>query len=239
MPDELSVLIIAAATIGLFHTLIGPDHYLPFIVMSKSGKWSLRKTTLVTLFCGLGHVLSSVILGMIGVAFGVAISKLESVESFRGNIAAWAMIVFGLLYFIWGLRQAYRNQSHQHFHAHNNDITHRHTHSHAEHAEHLHVHKEAKNETITPWVLFAIFVFGPCEPLIPLLMYPAANLDIWSLIIVTGTFGLVTISTMLSIVLLSVYGISFLPMSRIERYTHAIAGATILISGLSIQLLGL
>jgi len=27
------------------------------------------------------------------------------------------------------------------------------------------------------WALFLIFVFGPCEPLIPLIMYPAAKLN--------------------------------------------------------------
>jgi len=57
MSYELSVLLIAAASIGFFHTLFGPDHYLPFIVMSKSGNWSLRKTTLITFICGIGHVL--------------------------------------------------------------------------------------------------------------------------------------------------------------------------------------
>ena len=60
MTTDLTVLIIAAATIAFFHTLPGPDHYLPFIVMSKSGKWSLKKTTVISFFCGLGYVLSSV-----------------------------------------------------------------------------------------------------------------------------------------------------------------------------------
>ena len=49
MTDELSILIIAAASIAFFHTILGPDHYLPFIVMSRSGKWSIRKTTWITI----------------------------------------------------------------------------------------------------------------------------------------------------------------------------------------------
>ncbi len=36
-------LITAAVTIGFFHTLFGPDHYVPFIVMSKARKWSFSK----------------------------------------------------------------------------------------------------------------------------------------------------------------------------------------------------
>ena len=101
MGSELSVLLITAASIGFFHTLFGPDHYLPFIVMAKSGRWSLRKTAFITFCCGLGHVLSSVVLGLIGVACGIAVNNLVEVESYRGDIAAWALIAFGFTYFAW------------------------------------------------------------------------------------------------------------------------------------------
>jgi nickel/cobalt transporter (NicO) family protein len=235
MSSELSILLIAAASIGFFHTLFGPDHYLPFIVMSKSGEWSMRKTTLITFICGLGHVLSSVIFGIIGIVFGVAITKLEALESFRGNLAAWALIAFGLVYFTWGLRQAYRNRPHHHFHSHQDGIKHEHLHGHQD--EHVHAHPE--KASVTPWILFTIFIFGPCEPLIPLLMYPAAKVNLWSLVFVTTTFGVVTIATMMTIVLISAYGINFLPLSRLSRYTHALAGFTIFLSGIAIQFLGL
>ena len=38
-----------AAVIGLFHTLLGPDHYLPFIAMTKARRWSTARTALVTI----------------------------------------------------------------------------------------------------------------------------------------------------------------------------------------------
>jgi len=239
MSTELSVLLATAAFIGFVHTLLGPDHYLPFIVMAQSGKWSLRKTAVVTFLCGVGHVMSSVLLGVIGVALGIAVIKLEIVESFRGDIAAWGLIAFGLVYFVWGVRRAVRNKPHQHFHAHKNEAVHEHTHTHND--EHVHVHADGKksNKNLTPWILFTIFVFGPCEPLIPILMYPAAQGSLWNLILVTTTFAVVTISTMMSVVLISSFGISFVPVSKLERYTHALAGATILMCGVSIQFLGL
>jgi len=237
MHYELMSLLIAAASIGFIHTLLGPDHYLPFIVMSKSGNWSLRKTTLITFLCGLGHVISSVVLGIIGVAFGIAVAELEAVESFRGNIAAWALIAFGLVYFVWGVRQAVRNRPHQHPHAHQKGIRHGHTHTHNN--AHLHAHIDKENKDVTPWVLFAIFIFGPCEPLIPLLMYPAAKGSFWSLVFVTAVFGVVTIVTMMSVVLISAFGMRFIPVSSLERYAHALSGAAIFFCGVSIQFLGL
>jgi nickel/cobalt exporter len=237
MSYELSYLLVAAASIGFFHTLFGPDHYLPFIVMSKSGNWSLRKTSVITFLCGFAHVLSSTILGAIGVAFGIGVSKLEALESVRGNLAAWVLIAFGLVYFIWGVRQAIRNQAHEHTHSHTKGVSHEHTHDH--NSAHLHAHTKGNSKDVTPWMLFAIFIFGPCEPLIPLLMYPAAKGNLWSLVSVTATFGVVTIATMMTVVLVSTYGASFVSLSKLERYTHALAGATIFFCGISIQFLGL
>src|SRR5512143_1552232 len=118
MTNEISILLITAASIAFFHTLLGPDHYIPFIVMAKSGKWSRRKATWVTFLCGIGHVLSSVVLGLIGVAAGIAVSKLENIESVRRDIAAWLLITFGLVYFVWGLKKAYKNKQHTHIHVH-------------------------------------------------------------------------------------------------------------------------
>jgi len=204
--------------------------------MSQSGKWSLRKTSLVTVLCGLGHVLSSVLLGVLGVSLGIAISKLESVESFRGGLAAWALIAFGLVYFVWGLRKAVRYRSHGHSHIHKDGSHHVHNHDHTK--EHMHVHTGKNVKSVTPWVLFTIFVLGPCEPLIPMLMYPAAKNSITGLLLVTCVFAGVTIVTMLSVVLISTFGINLVPSAKLERYTHAIAGATICLCGVSIQFLG-
>ena len=238
MSNELLTLVIAAASIGFFHTLLGPDHYLPFIVMSRSGRWSLRKTTLVTLLCGTGHVLSSIALGIIGITFGFAVSKLEAVESLRGNLATWALIAFGLIYFVWGMRRALRHKSHEHLHKHDDDdVNHIHSHNHMR--EHMHVHNEKRAKSITPWVLFTIFVLGPCELLIPMLMYPAAKSSLYGLLWVSGVFGIMTVLTMLSIVLVSTFGINLVPSTWLERYTHAVAGAILCFCGMSMLFFGL
>ena len=237
MSKDLLLLITTAASIGFFHTLIGPDHYLPFVVMARARKWSRLKTTWITALCGVGHVLSSVVLGGIGIALGVAVAKLEIVESYRGNIAAWVLIAFGLVYSIWGLRRAIKRRSHTHLHIHDEASTHEHEHTHER--EHTHVHQEEGKVSLTPWVLFTIFVLGPCEPLIPILMYPAAKSSVFGVVMVAGTFSIITILTMLTVVLLASAGLKLIPMARMERYSHALAGAAIFLSGMAIQFLGL
>jgi sulfite exporter TauE/SafE len=235
--QELTVLVITAASIGFFHTLFGPDHYLPFIVMGKARNWSPRRTAWITTLCGLGHIAGSILLGMIGIAAGIGVTRLEALEGVRGNLAAWLLIAFGLVYFAWGLRRAIKNRPHEHRHFHSCGHVHSHKHTHTD--DHAHAHEEVGRKTMTPWVLFTIFVLGPCEPLIPLLMYPAAKSSLGGVVLVAGVFALVTVATMLGVVMLSSLGMSRLPMKRIERYSHALAGATICISGLAIQFLGL
>jgi ABC-type nickel/cobalt efflux system permease component RcnA len=237
MPNEIWVLAGTAAGIGLIHTVIGPDHYLPFIVMAKARKWPLPKTLVISFLCGLGHVLSSVVLGFLGLALGIAVTRLEGVESFRGGLAAWLLIGFGLAYFVWGLRRALRNRPHRHSHAHLSEPEHEHAHAHG--SEHCHPHVGKGKANITPWLLFTIFVFGPCEPLIPLIMYPAARHNTAGVALVAAAFGLATILTMLVIIALSSLGLSFVRLGRLERYSHALAGAMIFVSGLAVQFLGL
>jgi len=238
MTVELKALVITAASIGFLHTIFGPDHYLPFIMLSWARKWSVMKTTLITVLCGLGHIGSSVVLGLVGVSLGLAVTKLEIAESFRGNLAAWLLIAFGLVYLVWGLRRACRKRPHEHRHTHTSETAHTHTHSH--HLEHTHVHNGKAVLNIAPWTLFVIFVFGPCEALIPFLIYPALQGNGFAgVALVTFVFGSVTLVTMLAVVLFGRAGVNFLPLARLERFSHAIAGATICICGLAIQFLRL
>jgi len=236
MDNSITLLSVTAVSLGFIHTLLGPDHYLPFIVLSEAKKWTTRKTMVITFLCGLGHVLSSVVLGLIGIGVGISVNKLVSVESFRGNIAAWLFIAFGLVYMVISVRNLYKKRRHSHSHFHLDKGVHSHNHDH--HLEHSHIHDRNIIKT-TPWVLFLIFVFGPCEPLIPVLMYPAAENNIPGAIIVSILFSVVTIATMMSIVLAFKLGLSRINLKPVEKYSNLIAGAMIFFSGIAIQFLGL
>ena len=76
MNVDLGLLVLTAASIGFIHTLLGPDHYVPFVAMGAARRWTTRKTLLVTSLCGLGHVAGSVAIGMIGIAIGVSLSRI-------------------------------------------------------------------------------------------------------------------------------------------------------------------
>ncbi len=237
MTESIVLLSLTAATLGLVHTLTGPDHYLPFVLMSKAGRWSKNKTLLVTLVCGTGHILSSVVIGAVGIGLGVAVSRLEAIESLRGELAAWLLIGFGLAYAAWGVHRALRNQPHSHLHHHLDGTVHDHHHDH--HGDHSHAHTEPSARTMTPWVLFTIFVLGPCEPLIPLLMAPAAAQSLLGVVAVTTVFSVVTLATMTGAVAVCLSGVERIPLVSLERWSHALAGGAIALCGIGIRALGL
>jgi len=231
------MLAVSASAIAFVHTILGPDHYLPFVAMAKARGWNTAKTLRITLLCGVGHLAGSVLLGAFGIAFGLSLSSLGWLEGLRGNLAAWMLIGFGLTYTAWGLRRAHRNRPHTHWHHHDGVM---HVHEHRHHEAHAHIHEaDAAGGSLTPWLIFVIFVLGPCEPLIPLLMYPAARESTLGVLIVTGVFGMVTVLTMAMTVAVALLGLKTVKIRRMEPYGHALAGSTILACGLGIVLLGL
>jgi len=231
------MLAFSAAAIAFVHTILGPDHYLPFVAMSKARGWSMAKALRITLVCGIGHLAGSVLLGVLGITLGLQLSSVAWLEGFRGNLAAWLLVGFGLAYMAWGLRHAHRNRPHTHWH-HHDGLTHLHEHTH--HEAHAHVHdQQAGAKSLAPWLVFIIFVLGPCEPLIPLLMYPAARESAGGVIVVTLVFGFVTVLTMLLSVGIALLGLKSVKLHKLEPFAHAVAGGTILACGLGIILLGL
>jgi sulfite exporter TauE/SafE len=235
MTPEIILLSTTAATVAFVHTLLGPDHYLPFVAMAKARGWSLAKTIKTTSLFGVGHITGSIIIGLVGVYAGIQLGEIEGLESTRGSFAAWALIAFGLVYMVWGIRKAYKGRLHTHGHLHG-DVWHTHEHDH--HEKHAHIHKKTDG-VVAPLSLFFVFVLGPCEALIPILMYPAAKQSMGAVLIVTSIFSIVTVLTMLVIVVCSIWGLKDIKLPRLERFSHAFVGGTMLMCGCSITLLGL
>lgn len=212
----MTTLLLTAAIVGTLHTLIGPDHYVPFVAMSKAGRWTTSKTLLITILCGIGHVAGSIVLGAIGIALGWAVEPLEAIEGTRGSIAGWLLIGFGLAYLVWGLRKRWRK-------------------SERVKTARVEGNSDVQRSSMMPWVLFTIFVLGPCEPLIPLLMFPAAVHSVWGIVMVAAVFSICTIATMTTIVMLMHRGLSWVSLPWLERNTQVLAGAAICACGLAVQ----
>jgi hypothetical protein len=209
----LAALAATAATVGSLHSL-APDHWLPFAALARAQGWSAARTARVTALCGLGHVTSSVLLGLLGLAFGVGLFEAfgQRLETMAGVLLAG----FGLVYGAWGLRQAAGERFHGHAHAHYD-----------------HVHAPG---TMTTGSLFLLFSADPCVAVIPLLA-AAASRGAAAATTVVLVFEVATIGTMVGIVLAARAGVTAFRVPWLDRWGHAAAGG--LIAALGIAAVGL
>jgi hypothetical protein len=206
-------LLLSSASVGFFHAL-APDHWLPFVALAKSSRWSMGKLGWVTLLAGLGHVASSLLLGFIGLWAGLALHRLEGTESWRGSVGMWLLIGFGVAYGLWGLK----------------------------HAQHPHPHVSIQDAVKAyavrrMWILFAIMVFGPCEPLIPL-MFVASGHGLPAVWAVSFVFSLITVLMVVGQSCLSYAGVRLIQAPWMERYAHALAGLVIVLTALFVMFAG-
>jgi ABC-type nickel/cobalt efflux system permease component RcnA len=238
MEHGLVWMLTAAASLGLVHTLLGPDHYLPFIALSRARGWGLTRTLRLTVLCGLGHVTASILLGLLGVAAGLAIGRLELLQAMRGDLAAWLLVGSGLAYAAWGLRRALRGRPHEHWHEHGDGSVHRHEHTHF--GEHAHPHKLASGRLAAGrwagWSLFTVFVLGPCEPLVPMLMAPAVTGLWWAAALIVLVFAVATLAAMVGLVTAGCLGLARLSLAPVERFGHTLAGLVIAACGVAVWL---
>lgn len=219
MPDPIqttSLLLGAAASLAAVHALIGIDHSLPFVALGRARNWTLRRTLLVTALCGVGHVASSVLIGALGLALGVAADALRWLESARGELAAALLIGFGLAYAARAAWKGLRERDGARLRG-----------------------GPAGADRVTPWALFILFVLGPCEPLIPLMVVPAMARDWLAAAAVAGVFGAVTVGVMLAAVAAAWRGAALLGAGRLGRRADVAAGLVVAASGAAVLFLGL
>ena len=258
-PFETTTLLLGAtASLAIVHTLLGVDHSLPFVALGRARGWTLARTLLVTAVCGAGHVASSVAIGALGVALGIATDALLWLESARGELAAALLIGFGLAYAAWAVWSRLRGRSGAHLHAGMDAVRAGAAGAMegvapgatagavpraggADDGANAAARRTGGQDAsrVTPWALFIVFVLGPCEPLIPLMVVPGIAGDWLTVAAVVGVFGLLTVAVMLLTVAAAYSGVGLLASSRLTRHADVAAGLVVAASGAAVLWLGL
>ena len=227
MPDPIqttTLLLGTAASLAIVHTLLGIDHSFPFVALGRARGWTLARTLLVTALCGAGHVASSVVIGAVGVGLGIATDALLWLESARGELAAALLIGFGLAYAAWAVWRGFRGPDGARLRG---------------GPAGARFEGPGGADRVTPWALFIVFVLGPCEPLIPLMVVPGMAGDWLAVAAVVGVFGLLTVGAMLLAVAAAWRGVALLGAGRIGRHADVAAGLVVAASGAAVLFLGL
>ncbi len=230
MVNDTFIIAGSAASIGFVHTILGPDHYLPLVAMAKTNGWSAPKTASYVAVCGISHVFGTLLVGSLVFLLGLAFFNLETVQSLRANFAGWFLLIFGAIYFIWGMNWAIRERRIVKGGKKYDD----------QRISPIDKPRTPNIARCTPFALFLFFILGPCEPLIPLMSLGSESTEFYSSLLVVTAFCGTTILTMLICVMFFYYGFSrFSFFLKFENYMHAATGLILFLCGSSIQFFGL
>ncbi len=206
---SLSSLITAAVSVGVVHTLAGPDHYVPLTALGRQRGWSAGEAARVTAWCGLAHCAASFVLVLGVLAALGGLGALETVRAWRGDLAAMLLIGLGLAMAVAALRRA--------------------------RCAELRRRPPPRTGGPFPWVLFLVFVLGPCEWLVPVATAAAAQHGLAGATLVAGAFCVATTAAMVGAVLV---GSAIAGRVRLATPRGALPGASTALCG-GLMLLGL
>lgn len=199
------------------------------ITLARRGGWALPRALALTVACAVAHIAGSLVLGLGGVALGLGLAHLGFLSGYRAAASCALLVAFGLLYASWGISRARASGPDGHTHSHGGTL-----HAH----DHLHDPSTGESIALTPALLVVIYLFSPCAPLIPLLVYPAATLGWQAAVAAAAVFSGSTLLCMLAVVASALLGVERLPMGSWGRYSHAVAGVAIALTGGALQLFG-
>lgn len=105
------LLIATVGAVGVLHTLV-PDHWLPISVIARQRRWNAARTATAAATAGVGHTVSTLVLGAIMWAAGAVVAeRFGHVVSYASSAA---LVIFGL----WIAISAAREQQHEHHETH-------------------------------------------------------------------------------------------------------------------------
>lgn len=104
-----SILVGAVGAVGVLHTIV-PDHWVPITILARQRGWSKSEIASAALQAGVGHVLSTLALGLVFWAAGTAAAP--RLGTAIDKISSVALIGFGL----WIAASAWHQQEHHHPH---------------------------------------------------------------------------------------------------------------------------
>lgn len=102
MPHHIVAMLVAGGIISALHAL-GPDHWLPHVVVSRAQGWSLGKALQVTLLSAAGHVGLTVFLGMAIIYVLVEVEFMS--EAITSTVVAVLLAIAAVGFMARGLRR--------------------------------------------------------------------------------------------------------------------------------------
>jgi ABC-type nickel/cobalt efflux system permease component RcnA len=234
------LLIVTVAAVGVLHTLV-PDHWAPIVVLGRQQGWSVARTGRAAALAGLGHVTTTLLLGVVLWAVGAALAVRYAHLVSMG--AAVALLAFGawIAYGGWRELQAddaghgHSHMAHAHGHRHEEGTQHVHWHEHHEADWHvaqpgLAVMHEHEHAVAGRTALLLILGSSPMVEGIPA-FFAASPYGVPLLASMAAVFAASTIATYVGVSVAGIAGLQRVSLGPLERYGEVASGLFVALVG--------
>jgi len=193
-------ILIGSLTLSLLHALI-PSHWLPFVTIGQTERWSLRQTLTVTTIAGLAHTVSTTLLGVL-----VSLAGWQLAENYH-DLSERAIPLLLLALGLWYLMQHLR---------------HRHVHDHID----TDTARKARSFSALLLSLGLAMFLSPCLEIEAYFL--SAGAKGWSAVLLVALiYNVVTLSGMLVMVAAGRRGLQRVNPHWFEHYENLITGLTL------------
>jgi len=206
---SLLPILLTGLMIAVLHAAI-PTHWLPFVIASRTQKWSWQKTQSILLIAGLGHVIMTTVIGAL--IFVLGLSFFQKYQSYFLIAASSSIGIFGL----FQIAQHYRGHRHSHC-----------DHGHAHHHHHFDEHQKTGQDGWAILSLLSLLTFSPCESFLPVYL-SAVHFGWQGFLFLSLILAFGTLFSMLVLTWLSMLGLSRFEMSWIEDNEKLVTGVGLL-----------
>lgn len=220
-----AAMLLGTLSIATLHALI-PSHWLAFAVVGRAHRWPRRRTLGVVALAGTGHVLTTILIGLL--LTGVGKRVLRSVPAAAEHaVTAVILIVLGI-YFV--LQPLFGRGHAHHGHGHGVGLG----------DDALLPIVERRGLSASGPTTIGALVLGmtlsPCMDLLPL--YLAAESLPWIMLLAMSVImATVTVGLMVGLVWLTLHGLERLNLGWLERNEHVAVGAILIGLGVLLFLL--
>ncbi len=217
---SLTALLMGTVSIAALHALI-PSHWLAFAVVARARQWTLRRTLLVTLLAGGGHILLTIALGIVVMFAGKTL--LRAIPPQVEHAATGGLLIALGAYFVVS---CLRGGHHHHHH-----------HAHDERLEEV-TEEATRSDSLgrlgqEPTVMGALVLGMTLSPCLDLLsVFVAASAMPWHVVfLVSACLAVTTLGLMLLLVWLTTLGLQRIRLRWLEHNEGLIIGFALIALG--------
>jgi hypothetical protein len=210
----IGAMLLGTLSIAAMHALI-PSHWLAFAVVGRAQRWTMRHTLFVTALAGSGHILITVVLGLLLAVVGKELHRAIP-PPLEHAATAGLLILLGLYFALPALRG--RGGCHAHGHS----------------GEEREASSGLARRLGASPTIMSLLVLGmtlsPCLDLLSI--YLAASALSWRVLIaISCLMAVTTLGIMLTLVWLTLHGLQRLRLDWLERHEGLAVGGLLILLG--------